>query len=193
MSNGRAARRGSLLCLDSRVSSVAPTPSVTGHGARPAHCGAAETPQRVNLAARETDPYDRALEVLRMTRLRPLFRRLARRAARLPCQVVRERDFRLVADQVLNLSSGGILVGPADPVLTGERVIVSFRGQAGWVDAEAVVARVVHGRRNGEHSRSLGLCFDALDAASRQALESALQMCVPVPPGQRVERRVAAR
>ncbi|MDQ2643574.1 MAG: PilZ domain-containing protein [Myxococcota bacterium] len=128
-----------------------------------------------------------------MTRLRPPIRRLARRAARLPCQVVRERDFRLVADQVLNLSSGGVLVGPADPVLTGERVIVSFRAQAGWVDAEAVVARVVHGRRNGEHSRSLGLCFDSLDAASRQALERALQMCVPVPPGQRSERRVASR
>jgi hypothetical protein len=145
------------------------------------------------LADSEGGPYDRVLEVLRMTRLRPPIRRLARRAARLPCQVVRERDFRLVADQVLNLSSGGMMVGPADPVLTGERVIVSFRGQAGWVDAEAVVARVVHGRRNGEHSRSLGLCFEALDDASRQALERALRMCVPVPPGQRSERRVAAR
>lgn len=128
-----------------------------------------------------------------MTRFRPPIRRLARRTARLACQVVRERDFRLVADQVLNLSSGGLLVGPADPVLTGERVIVSFQGRAGWVDAEAVVARVVHGRRNGEHSRSLGLSFETLDDASRQALERALQMYVPVPPGQRVERRIAAR
>jgi hypothetical protein len=106
---------------------------------------------------------------------------------------VRERDFRLVADRVLDLSTGGLLVGPADPVLTGERVLVSFAGSAGWIDAEAVVARVVHGRRRGEHSRALGLSFEALDAESRLALERALGVCVPVPPGQRTERRVAPR
>ena len=98
-----------------------------------------------------------------MTRLRPKTRRVARRAARVPCQVVRERDFRLIADRVLDLSSGGVLVGPADPVLTGERVLVSFQGRAGWIDAEAVVARVVHGRRDGEHTRALGLSFEELD------------------------------
>lgn len=128
-----------------------------------------------------------------MTRFRPKTRRVARRAARVACQIVRERDFRLVADRVLNLSSGGALVGPADPVLTGERVLVSFQGSGGWIDAEAVVARVVHGRRNGEHSRSLGLSFEALDEASRRALEQTLRRCVPVAPGKRSERRVVAR
>ena len=58
-----------------------------------------------------------------MTRLRPPTRRLPRLAARIACQVVRERDFRLVADRVLDLSSNGVLVGPADPVLTGERIM----------------------------------------------------------------------
>jgi hypothetical protein len=106
---------------------------------------------------------------------------------------VRERDFRLVADRVLDVSSGGLLVGPADPVMTGERVFVSFAAPAGWVDAEAVVARVVHGRRSGEHTRSLGLSFEALDGASRAALERALGVYVPVPPGKRMERRAAPR
>jgi hypothetical protein len=128
-----------------------------------------------------------------MTRFRQKTRRLARRAARVPCQVVRERDFRLVADRVLDLSASGVLVGPADPVLTGERVLITFRSRAGWIDAEAVVARVVHGRRDGEHSRSLGLCFEALDETSRLALDRSLRMCVPVPPGRRAERRVVAR
>jgi hypothetical protein len=118
---------------------------------------------------------------------------LPRRAARIACQVVRERDFRLVADRVLDLSENGILVGPADPVLTGERVFVSFAASSGWIDAEAVVVRVVHGRRKGEHSRSLGLSFEGLDSESQRALEQAMRMCVPVPPGQRSERRAAPR
>lgn len=133
-----------------------------------------------------------------MTRSRPLTRthtgRLARSGARICCQVVRERDFRLVADRILNLSQTGALVAPADPVLTGESVIVSFRTPAGgWVDAEARVARVVHGRRRGEHTRALGLCFEHLDATSRRALVETLRASVPVPPGARRERRAIAR
>lgn len=110
--------------------------------------------------------------------------------AKVPCQVVRERDFRLVADCVVDLSPGGALVGPADPVLTGERVIVSFQGvRGGWIDAEAVVARVVHGRRVGEHTRTLGLSFESLDAESRAALSQLLAVQVPTAPGARQERR----
>src|SRR5262245_28317167 len=119
--------------------------------------------------------------------------RNARYTTKVSCQVVRERDFRLVADRVVDLSPSGALVGPADPVLTGERVIVSFPGADGeWVDAEAVVARVVHGRRRGEDTRSLGLSFEALDAESLQALYSFLATRVAKAPGQRSRpRRVA--
>lgn len=120
--------------------------------------------------------------------------RPARYFAKVPCQVVRERDFRLVADCVVDLSPGGALVGPADPVLTGERLIVSFPGLRGaWIDAEAVVARVVHGRRAGEHKRSLGLCFERLDAESSQALAQLLSFHLPTAPGARHERRGAPR
>ncbi|MGC4091604.1 MAG: PilZ domain-containing protein [Polyangiaceae bacterium] len=120
--------------------------------------------------------------------------RHARFSAKIRCQVVRERDFRLVADRLLNLSPGGALVGPADPVLTGERVILSFPALGGrYVDAEALVARVIHGRRRGEYTRYLGLSFEGLDESSLAALHELLGWAVPAPPGARNERRARSR
>lgn len=111
--------------------------------------------------------------------------RRSRRTFHAQCQVVRERDFRLVADRVENLSASGMLVGPADPVLTGERLIVSFRlpRNGYWIDAEAVVSRVVHGRRAGECTRALGVQFENLDPRARRALALSLYQAPPIPPG----------
>jgi hypothetical protein len=119
--------------------------------------------------------------------------RSPRRAARLECQLVRERDFRLIADRIIDLSAGGLLVGPADPVLTGERLLLSFcvPGSSYWIDSEAVVTRVVHGRRPGEHSRGLGLAFEGLTPFARMMLERTLLRLPPVPPGVRPGRRHA--
>ena len=129
-----------------------------------------------------------------MIRARVQARRSSRVTAPLLCQVVRERDFRLVADRMVNLSREGALVGPADQVLTGERVIVSFLTRAGaWVDAQAVVARVAHGRRPGERKRELGLNFEALDASSAEALHQCLLACPSTRPNVRRERRSCAR
>jgi PilZ domain len=113
--------------------------------------------------------------------------RMARRTARLACQVVRLRDFRLVADTALDLSRAGMLVGPADPVLTGEALIVSFRvpGLSNWIDAEAVVRRVVHGRRPGETSRALGIELVGLDDCSRRLIGAYMRRLVPAPPNYR--------
>ena len=120
------------------------------------------------------------------------YHRHTRRQTRLACQVVRERDFRLVADTIANLSQTGLLVTPADPVLTGERLLVSFQvpGSSFWIDTEATVTRVVHGRRPGEYSRALGLEFDPLPPAAKLALERSLGRLLPVPPGARPGRRV---
>lgn len=114
--------------------------------------------------------------------------RRARRTARMACQVVRLRDFRLVADTALDLSRGGMLVGPADPVLTGEALIVSFRvpGLSDWIDAEAVVRRVVHGRRPGETRRALGIELVGLDNYSRRLMGAYMRRLVPAPPNSRV-------
>ena len=117
--------------------------------------------------------------------------RATRHSVRLECQVVRERDFRLIADRIVNLSETGLMVSPADPALTGERLIVSFRiphsGQ--WVDAEATVARVVHGRRPGEHTRGLALELENVEEIPKMVLGRALCRCPPAPPGHRSGRR----
>ncbi len=107
------------------------------------------------------------------------------------CQVVRERDFRLVADRIENLSSWGMLVTPSDPVVTGEKVFVSFQipGTQEWIDASATVTRVIHGRRPNETSRKLGLEFDDLGAYDRFLLRRALAKRPVAPPGVRPGRR----
>ena len=97
-----------------------------------------------------------------------MVRRAFRRFVRLDCQIVRERDFRLVADLALDLSTLGMLVRAKVPVLTGEEVVVSFKPPRSnqWFDAVAIVARVLHGRRPGDAGTCLGLEF--LDVAAEQ-------------------------
>ncbi len=114
--------------------------------------------------------------------------RTVRRTVRIDCQVVRLRDFRLIADRIEDVSPDGLLVGPADVVLTGEPVIVSFRipGVSDYIDAEAVVARVVHGRRPGETRRALGLELTDISQFSRLLLSAFLKRLPPVPPAYRV-------
>lgn len=128
-----------------------------------------------------------------MRRHRAVSPRPSRHTLPLPCQVVRERDFRLVADRVENLSLFGMLVSPADPVLTGERVIVSFRlpRSGKWLDLFATVRRVIHGRRPNETTRKLGLEFDPLSSDERYQLRRALAARPVAPPGGRPGRRDA--
>jgi hypothetical protein len=109
-------------------------------------------------------------------------RRTLRRAVRVDCQVVRERDFKLIGDWALDLSPDGMLVVTRDPVLTGEEVIVSFpipRTRV-IVDVEATVARVIHGRRpTDRHRCGLGLAFDKLDAEYARLLRAQLRHIPP--------------
>jgi len=96
-----------------------------------------------------------------------------RRYVRLDCQVVRERDFKLVGEVALDLSLEGMLVRSNHRVLTGEPVIVSFRPPRSnrFVDAIGTVTRVVHGRRPEDSgSRSLGIRFHQMDQGHRSHL-----------------------
>jgi hypothetical protein len=88
-------------------------------------------------------------------------RRSFRRYVRLPCEVVREHDFRLIGDLALDLSTRGMLVRAKQPVLTGEEVVVAFQGPRSnvWFDAIGTVARVLHGRRPGDGGVCLGIEF----------------------------------
>jgi hypothetical protein len=117
--------------------------------------------------------------------------RLPRHLLSAPCQVVRESDFRLVADRVVDLSISGALVAPADPVLTGERVLLSVQlpHSLYWLDVEATVTRVVHGRRPGEHTRALALTFDDISGLSRYMIRHELDLLPPAPPRFRSGRR----
>jgi hypothetical protein len=121
------------------------------------------------------------------------YERPSRYVLRVPCEVVRLRDFRLIADRVEDFSAGGLLVSPAEPVLTGEPVIVSlqFPATGDWLDAEAIVTRVLHGRRPGESTRCLGLEFGRLDRRGWLSLHRNLGRTPPAPPRARPGRRRA--
>ena len=87
----------------------------------------------------------------------PLFirkneRREVRRAISMMCQIVRERDFRLVSEKALDVSPDGMLVATDVELEPGENVFVSFRATdlGLWFDTEASVARVIRGRRPGK-------------------------------------------
>ncbi len=117
-------------------------------------------------------------------RLETLNPRSIRHTARFDCQVVRLHDFKLVADRIEDLSGDGMLVGPADPVLTGEELIVSFQlpGLRDYIDVDAVVTRVVHGRRPGECRRGLGLSYVGLSRFQQLLLNAYIRRLPPVPP-----------
>jgi hypothetical protein len=99
-----------------------------------------------------------------------------RRAARIDCQIVRERDFRLVARATVDLSPDGMMVFAEEKVLTGEPVLVTFRPPRSerWVDAEGFVVRVGHGRRPGDPGRVLGVGFRWLSEGSRDLIRKSL-------------------
>jgi len=110
-------------------------------------------------------------------------RRTVRRSVRFNCQVVRERDFRLVAVRGIDLSPDGMLVecDHAD-VAAGDELIVSFNvpQTRWWFDSETRVTRVIEGRRPADDCRALGLRFLTLDGISR-ALVTAKLRGVPPP------------
>ena len=112
-------------------------------------------------------------------------RRTSRRGVYLSCQVVRERDFRLVGQFGLDLSADGMLVATNERVLTGEPLLVSFRAPLSdfWLDLQASVARVIHGRRPSDAGRCLGLRFDGLGESDANKLRRALRRLPLAEPG----------
>lgn len=99
-------------------------------------------------------------------------RRAFRRYVRLDCQVVREHDFALVGDLALDLSTEGMLVRATRRILTGEELVVTVRLPRSnrWFDAQATVARVLHGRRPGDAGLSFGVEFHGVGRADRDLL-----------------------
>ncbi|MBX3204191.1 MAG: PilZ domain-containing protein [Labilithrix sp.] len=124
----------------------------------------------------------------------PLFvrkneRREVRRAIPMSCQIVRERDFRLVSERALDVSPDGMLVATDVELEPGENVFVSFRAtQLGiWFDTEAHVARVIRGRRPGDKGRGVALRFSTMPRVKRFILRGHLRN-VPPPVPRRAQR-----
>jgi hypothetical protein len=103
--------------------------------------------------------------------------------------VVRERDFRLVADQAIDLSPDGMLVSSEHDMAVGESLIVSFKATplGLWFDTEASVARIIKGRRPGDRGPAIGLTFSTLDRVKRLILRGHLRR-VPPPLPRRTQR-----
>jgi hypothetical protein len=117
-------------------------------------------------------------------------RRALRRSVRVDCQVVRERDFKLIGSRAVDLSPFGMLVMAQERVLTGEALVVAFRPPCStwWFDSEATVARIVHGRRPGDLGRCFGIEFESLEPSVQYFLHTLLAG-VP-PPIPRREPRI---
>ena len=105
------------------------------------------------------------------------------------CQIVRERDFRLVSEKALDVSPDGMLVATDVELEPGENVFVSFRAtELGlWFDTEARVARVIRGRRPGDRGRGVALRFSTLPRVKRFILRGHLRR-VPPPIPRRAQR-----
>lgn len=116
-------------------------------------------------------------------------RREVRRAISVPCQIVRERDFRLVAETALDVSPDGMLIKTEIDLEPGENVFVSFRAtELGiWFDSEARVARVIQGRRPGDKGRAVGISFSTMSRVKRFILRNHLRK-VPPPLPRRAQR-----
>lgn len=114
----------------------------------------------------------------------PTRREAVRYDSLIRCQAVRERDFRLVGDEILDLSKTGLLVRRLTPVLTGESLLLTFKAASSnrWLDLEATVARVVHGRRPGDETAALGLELHDVPSSSRILLARELMGRRPVRP-----------
>jgi hypothetical protein len=95
-----------------------------------------------------------------------------RRGVTLPCQAVRERDFKLIADRTLDISVDGLLLPMNDDeqVSAGDSLIISFPIPGMWIDAEASVTRIVRGRRPGDDGAACGVLFDVISSSARAAL-----------------------
>ena len=116
-----------------------------------------------------------------------------RRYVRIDCQVVREHDFRLIGDLMLDLSTAGALIRARERVLTGEEVIVSFKPPRSnvWFDAQGVVTRVLHGRRPGDYGLSFGIEFVNLGKDDERRLFEHLRG-LSAPDAQRPPRSLVA-
>ena len=104
-------------------------------------------------------------------------RSVARFGVHLDCQVIRDRDFRVIGRGSLDVSLTGMLVPCTYAAEVGDEVIVSFRTPrlGEYVDAVALVTRRMEGRRRGDLGATMALTFLSIDDDSLRALGRMLE------------------
>ncbi|MAQ18643.1 MAG: PilZ domain-containing protein [Sandaracinus sp.] len=110
-------------------------------------------------------------------------RKQVRRALRTECHAVAEDGFRFLGERTLDLSEGGILLRSDAEAEVGESVLLSLRVPNGrtWIDAQAIVTRVVRGLRAGDEGRAYGLAFEDIAPLDRAILAGSLGGPPPTP------------
>ncbi len=108
-------------------------------------------------------------------------RRASRKSVVLPCQIVRDADTQVFAEQTSDLSESGMLVHSDAEVSLGDTLTVSFQTTAMgiWVDARGTVVRMVKGRRKEDSGVGFGVRFDAIDPVKRLVVRGALRRALP--------------
>jgi hypothetical protein len=128
-------------------------------------------------------------------------RRSLRRAVQVPCSAISTGKYRELGSRVLDMSTRGMLVQCDDFVRLGESLMVMFRTPRGgvWLDAEAEVARIIHGWRTGDPGYCMGLRFTYMERPDRNELMCRLAGLPPPIPQRRRKvdyaetvRRIAA-
>ncbi|MCB9611757.1 MAG: PilZ domain-containing protein [Sandaracinus sp.] len=117
-------------------------------------------------------------------------RRVLRRALRGRCEAVALDGFRRIGERVLDVSPHGMLLAADGEAQVGDTVIVTFQlgtDQDTWYDAEAEVARIIEGWREGDPGYALGLRFTHIDLSTRLVLAERL-VGTPPPVPQRAVR-----
>ncbi len=116
-------------------------------------------------------------------------RHVVRRLARIACELVTDRGFRLIGRTGLDLSTAGMLVRVERAhVELGEEVIVAFRAPRSrmWFDATGTITRVSHGRRPGDRGEAVAVRFHDLEAIDHAVLAAQLRGLPPPPPARRL-------
>jgi len=121
-------------------------------------------------------------------------RRALRKSTKTPCQIVREGDNLVFAEQMTDVSEGGMLVLTDAELALGDRLMVSFQMTAMgiWVDTPATVVRKIEGRRREDLGTGFGVRFDGVDPVKRLVLRGSLRRAAPPVPKRARRASVAA-
>lgn len=115
--------------------------------------------------------------------LDPDERHAVRRKVRSECQVVASLGFRLLGEEVLDISTDGVLLKSEAAVALGEEVYVSLKLPKGqtWIGGLGRVARVVRRRRAEDVHPAIGIEFTKLEPFEKSLLDAFLEGRPEVP------------